>query len=129
MREIRFRALAPDKKGNLKWFDDAITDGQEVWIETKHQGIKHLKEIKALVQYTGLKDKNNVEIYEGDVLKVDRQTTLYSHYIVAWNERRAMFSLTEIGSNFIESFYDWVDTDAFSVIGNIYEHSHFLGGE
>lgn len=57
MREIKFRALAPDKKGNLKWFDDVITDGQEVWIETKHQGIKHLKEIKALVQYTGLKDK------------------------------------------------------------------------
>lgn len=126
MREIKFNyVFQHGETGRIytKTFDIEDLENYDTFSYPANYGVI------ARRQYTGLFDKQGVEIYEGDILKVDRQLTLYSYYIVAWNERRAMFSLAEIGSDFIESFYDWVDTDAFSVIGNIYEHLHLLGGE
>jgi uncharacterized phage protein (TIGR01671 family) len=53
MREIKFRA----------W------DGSEmIFMDMKKDGIYPCGSHKSLMQYTGLKDKNSVEIYEGDIL-------------------------------------------------------------
>lgn len=66
MREIKFRAW--DKK-EKRWHSDVFIhiDGR---VNSRELGInfKTANDFE-LMQYTGLKDKNGVEIYEGDILR------------------------------------------------------------
>ncbi len=75
-----------------------------------------------LMQYTGLKDKNGKEIYEGDVLHCDGYWDLYT----VWDEENARFAFL---------CTDWVVTQghpiqphisSYYIIGNIYENPELL---
>lgn len=120
MKNIKFRAY------------DSLAKKMYNWTELLNQNLKNIFTIPEqcgynLMQYTGLKDRNMKEIYEGDIVKfrfkddreefpdligyIEYQTT-FTAFIIMSNQGSFKIDITEI--KFIE------------VIGNIYKNLELL---
>jgi len=123
----RFRAWNKATK-EMYGADDIIAinfEEKEICVQTIYfeQGLPDSRDLDyydfddiVLMQSTGLRDKNDREIFEGDVIKVN-----YWLEVVSFSEEKVMFVSKEIG--FPEtSLYDLFNTDIFEVeiIGNIH---------
>lgn len=87
-----------------------------------------------LMQFTGLHDKNGKEIYEGDIVKWERDdltqggdNIIHSYGIgfIEWNETFAMFSFAKVGKYGCFQMED----NEYEVIGNIYENPDLIPEE
>lgn len=77
-----------------------------------------------IMEYTGLKDKNNNDIYEGDIVKCEESNTICK---VIFSEG-AMFMLEWNDTRWGNNEYHHYGLGAFTleVIGNIYENPELL---
>ncbi|MGM7317137.1 YopX family protein [Enterococcus casseliflavus] len=81
-----------------------------------------------LMQSTGLKDKNGVEIFEGDVIgsqNKDRSNWYVSHHKIVWHDTG--FVGKQICSSSFIGLEHWTrGENGYVVIGNIYENPELL---
>lgn len=73
-----------------------------------------------LGQYTGLKDKNGKEIYEGDIAVFDESD---KRYIIEWHYDIGIIG-RQVGTDNLISIYTWLG--ATTAIGNIYDNPELL---
>lgn len=76
------------------------------------------------LQYTGLKDKNGVEIHEGDILRCNSSDDDWNDHVVF---RNASFNLSRWAKKVSHIYPDLMDVlDDCEVVGNIYENPELL---
>lgn len=130
MREIEFRAWHKKYKYMARVAD--ISFNRKV-VNLNAADICKIEDIE-LMQYTGLKDKNGVKIFEGDILKYpdnDEKDCIgvveYGHFNCSCCH--AVFGFTTINNKGWEIdmlVNDKEETPLYEVIGNIYENPEFL---
>lgn len=114
MKELKFRAW--DGK---KIIDDVIPVSETAIVELFEYEWQET-EVKAVEQYTGLKDKNGKEIYEGDI--VDDGFSRICE--IRWSEHSTEFEAINENDGYVTSI--WFVAKYGEVIGNIHENPDLL---
>lgn len=147
-REIKFRIYDTDEKEMFYQEDiDYIDINNEIaYINQDGGGYDYLIDFVygdgKLMQYTGLKDKNGKEIYEGDILrckclkkcKLDscaEKVIQYKNSIIEWWESGCNlgYRLRDSKGKTMMIKPTHLRTMEVEVIGNIYENPELLEGE
>ena len=133
MREIKFRAWDLDKKQFTKSIDGVTLDGKILDLAIGTGGTINRNRNVELMQYTGLKDKNGKEVYEGDIL--------YHKWLSGSDEDEGSYGVVELHqSSFMSKevgyYFSLIHHEkdlykdgkflGFEVVGNIYENPELL---
>jgi uncharacterized phage protein (TIGR01671 family) len=106
-REIKFR------------FWDALDEKMLNDIDIEEFTLHALRDFEGeILQFTGLKDKNGVEIYEGDVVRTPDNTQIMK---VVWGY--CGWGLQYLDTRSAPGFLNW---KSIEVIGNIHENPELL---
>ena len=125
MREIKFRAWLPKVK-KMEYGIEKDGDLGDILADSNNGG-----EFYKVMQYTGLKDKDGNEIYEGDIIeykKINEFDSDYRGYVlfdksswrVNWEDDLCIIR---------KDLEFWAVERNIEVIGNIYENPGLLEGE
>lgn len=129
MREIKFRCW--DTGINFMYYD---TDCYNIYNEN-YNGLHSGYEDKygtwhqnKLMQYTGLKDKNEKEIYEGDIVTYDLgfDDEKPENYKIIFDNKECAYLMFSLNDKSRLRHFTYSAKNDCEVIGNIYENSELL---
>lgn len=146
MREIKFRAWDKLNPGMLS--NDSLHtffvgfNGEPGYVNESGSVIFNdengfVADQLILMQYTGLKDKNGKEIYEGDILSMSESDVHVvsgsaietTNRIVAWKEEDVSWNIRQMDGEWQSGGYTFCLNNAkklWEVIGNIYKNPELL---
>jgi len=120
MREIKFRAWGHLADDDYQMFDSFhLFSGYGAFMPTVGNNQEPICD-HTLMQYTGLKDKNGVDIYEGDIVSYRG----YAPTLVVFSERALGFRTNrppETGMVLMSQ-----GDNQYEIIGNIHENPELL---
>jgi len=127
-REIKFRAW--DVRHGKMWIHDYSKEGDYTFDKMNsvggyyyNYGVDQIDDF-ILMQYTELKDKNGVEIYEGDIIEVPHIVGV-GFYTIIW-EKGSLGLRMERRFWRLNAFTVGWDETALKVVGNIHENPELL---
>lgn len=123
MREIKFRAWDNEIREFLSGDYEPISVGDsKVVTGGDWQGVYYTDKY-TIEQYTGLKDKNGKEIYEGDILQDESNDTA----VVIWREHHAEWGIKWMHMGIEDSLSHRMEWGHLNeIIGNIHENTELL---
>ena len=149
-RKIKFRGKikAKDFRVKLAMAGKPKNEGEwtygEVHLQSTiphiHEGMdKYPIDVDTIGQYTGLKDKNGKEIYEGDIVYSEFADGSNCMFLVGWNNKLSCFGvMDEYNYRSKQLGYDFPEFDnhlfieilknskIFKIIGNIHDNPELL---
>lgn len=135
MREIKFRAWDKEEKKMVDLKDDKYNirtswEGKLYLVNTDiadNDGYDYQMEVEFL-EHTGIKDKNDKEIYDGDIVRLWGGGFPGKEYKAIVSFECAGFILTSIDNKETDYIGSVVEDQDLEVIGNIYENLELLEG-
>ena len=126
--EFRWKDIDTGKwiYGRLLADDVIVPSGQEFGVcsnRIEDDLMAYIVDPETVGQYTGLKDKNNVKIFEGDIVRIIEED---ENTVVKWDERGAAFKTVWSRVSAGASFYENLWYDDIEVIGNIYDNPEIV---
>lgn len=132
-RVIKFRAWDGEQMVSPDYID---REGRGHWKSNSVPVCTGVNSPDALMQFTGLTDKNGVEIYEGDIGVVstgDPFTGDFKAEVIFRDGAFGIYPLTQETDTFgnkytgeMLAFCDGYDPMAFEIVGNIHESPNLL---
>ena len=126
MRDIMFRGRKSNSDRWIYGFPFAVYSGLKIeGIET-WDGERHLVDTKTVGQWTGMRDKNNTKIFEGDIVKTKYGrlcvvTWFYSNTYIGW-DLKPVDTPDNIIHTRAPDDWDVYAKDNLEVVGNIHDN-------
>ena len=114
--EFIFGSLIVDEISDKHYIAISVEKSERIGEEGCLKVISCEVDKETVGQYTGVKDKNGKEIYEGDILKDEFNRI----FIVYWVEKEARFSMRQ--KNRKTEYFMFINHLSEEVIGNIYDN-------
>ena len=125
MREIKFRGRKLVGEDAGKWAYG--------WLSTNIRGNPVIKDdnaqfpvavdVETVGQYTGMKNFNGTEIYDGDIVRTDDEDEELA--IIEWGDDTLKFMVTH--GNVCSDLGEYYPRE-IEVVGNIYDNPELIGG-
>lgn len=131
MRELKFRAWDKENEEYMNGYDVLLKyDGSVISRYALAVFDTDMPVNVIIEQYTGLKDKNGREIYEGDIIQEEidfnsKMTDGVFTYVVEWDSDTLCYGLRGNSNSIHDEL--WEVNASVEIIGNVHENPELLG--